>query len=345
MRRLKTSDFDYELPPELIAQTPLADREASRLLVLNKKTGENKHHTFREIINYLNSGDCLVVNDTKVIPARLFGFKETGAKVEILLLNEIKTEDRKSIWEALVKPGRRLKGGDKIFFKRDALTAFIGDRMNDHRQIIFESRRNVGEDILSCGVMPLPPYIKTELKEFKRYQTVYSRKEGSVAAPTAGLHFTEELLEKIKNKGVIIAKVSLKIGLDTFKPVTEERVEEHKIHSEEIEIPEDTADLINRTKKTNGKIVAVGTTVARTLESCSKDNRVFPYKGKTSLFIVPGYKFKIIDALVTNFHLPRSTLLMLVCAFGGYENVMKAYDEAIKLEYRFYSFGDSMLTV
>jgi S-adenosylmethionine:tRNA ribosyltransferase-isomerase len=341
---MKTSKFNYDLPTELIAQTPLPNRAESRLLALDKKTGEIEHRRFGEITDFLRQGDCLVVNDTRVLPARLLCRKETGGKVEILLLREIESTGKSSIWETLVKPGRKLKKGDRLLFKNGNLEAEIGDRLETGSRIVaLQSDLKIKEAIRLNGNLPLPPYIKTELNDQERYQTVYSEKEGSAAAPTAGLHFTEELLEKISGKGVRMAKITLDVGLDTFRPVKTENIEDHLIHKEKISLSPRAAETINKTREIGGRIIAVGTTAVRTIESCAKNGRVVPYFGETGLFIYPGYKFRMVDCLITNFHLPKSTLLMLVCAFGGYEKVMEAYREAIKMHYRFFSFGDAML--
>lgn len=344
---MKTSLFDYDLPEELIAQAPLGRRDGSRLLMLNKRTGDIEHRVFSDVVTFLGPGDCLVVNDTKVIPARLIGRKTTGAKAEILLLKELQKNGRDASWEALVKPGRRLKEGDTVLFDREGLAARIGERLqNGGRVVSFSSDSDIREAIKANGKAPLPPYIKAELEDGGRYQTVYfdPGKERSAAAPTAGLHFTDKLLMQAQNKGVKIASVSLDIGLDTFRPVKTEDIEEHDIHSERIELGDETAEIINKTKSSGGRVIAVGTTVVRTLESCADEGgKIKPFAGNTNLFIYPGYRFKVIDGMITNFHLPRSTLLMLVSAFGGHENIMRAYEEAIAKRYRFFSFGDAML--
>lgn len=340
---MKLADFDYYLPAELIAQEPLRNRADSRLLVLNRASGEIAHTKFSKIDDYIDKGDCLVINNTKVLPARLLGAKATGAKIEILLLKELSADKNKATWEALIKPGKRLKQGDRVLFN-DSLAATIGEiTPSGGRTIILQSKKNITRTIKEIGKMPLPPYIKSELQDLDRYQTVYSEKEGSAAAPTAGLHFTEDIITEITNKGAEIATITLNIGLDTFRPVQTENIEDHHIHKEYIELDENAAATINRATEHGGKIIAVGTTAVRTLESCAKDDSVTPYAGETDKFIYPGYKFAITDRLITNFHLPKSTLLMLVSAFAGTENIKKAYREAIELKYRFFSFGDAML--
>lgn len=334
--------YDFELPERLIAQTPLADRTASRLLTLNKEDGEISHHHFYDIVDYLNPGDTLVLNDTRVIPARLFGVKEdTGAKAEILLLKNL-GEDR---WEALVKPGKKLKKGSVIVFSEE-LKATIEEEEDMGGRILTFSYRGIFNEILDrLGTMPLPPYIKEKLDDRERYQTVYAKHEGSAAAPTAGLHFTEELLQKIEDKGITVAYVTLHVGLGTFRPMSVDRVEDHVMHEEYYVLPQETADILNETKARGGKVVAVGTTSARTLETVAQkcgDGPIVKSSGWTGIFIYPGYTYRIVDALITNFHLPKSTLVMLVSALAGREHILHAYKEAIAQEYRFFSFGDAM---
>ena len=339
---MKTSDFYYDLPEELIAQDPLEDRSGSRLLVLDRQTGKREHKIFRDVIDYLNPGDCLVVNNTKVIPARLIGSKVgTDAKIEVLLLK--RKED--NIWETLVKPGKKCKVGTKISFGEGLLTGEVVDIVEEGNRLIKFSYEGIFEEILDqLGQMPLPPYIHHQLQDKNRYQTVYAKHDGSAAAPTAGLHFTPELLEKIREKGVKIAHVTLHVGLGTFRPVKVEDVTEHHMHSEFYIVEEDQAKLINETKQAGGKIVAVGTTSCRTLESATGEDGILKAgSGWTDIFIYPGYQFKLIDRLITNFHLPESTLVMLVSALAGKENIMAAYEEAVKMRYRFFSFGDAML--
>ena len=338
---MKTSDFDYELPEELIAQDPLEDRTSSRLLVLDKNTGERKHTIFHEIIDYLNPGDCLVINNTKVIPARLIGEREeTGGKVEVLLLKR----KENNIWETLVKPGKKARPGTRLVFGGGLLRAEVKEVVDEGNRLIQFEYEGIFEEILDkLGQMPLPPYITHELKDKNRYQTVYAKYEGSAAAPTAGLHFTEELLEKIEKKGVKIARVTLHVGLGTFRPVKVEDVTNHHMHSEFYMISQEAADIINDTKRRGGRVISVGTTSTRTLESVADENGfVRETSGWTEIFIYPGYKFKCIDALITNFHLPESTLLMLVSALAGKEHVLAAYETAVKERYRFFSFGDAM---
>ena len=339
---LKTADFYFDLPQELIAQDPLEDRSSSRLMVLDRKTGEIEHHIFKEVIDYLNPGDCLVVNNTKVIPARLFGSKEgTEAKIEILLLKRKEND----VWETLVKPGKKAKPGTRISFGDGLLTGEVIDVVEEGNRLIKFTYDGIFEEILDqLGQMPLPPYITHQLKDKNRYQTVYAKHDGSAAAPTAGLHFTPELLEAIKAKGVNIAHVTLHVGLGTFRPVKVEDVTNHHMHSEFYIVEEDQAKLINETKQRGGKIVSVGTTSCRTLESATDDQGVLHAgSGWTDIFIYPGYQFKMIDRLITNFHLPESTLLMLVSALAGKDNIMAAYEEAVKERYRFFSFGDAMM--
>ncbi len=339
---MKTSDFYYDLPEELIAQDPLADRSASRLLHLDRETGEIQHTDFKHITRYLNPGDCLVINDTKVIPARLYGSKVgTDAGIEILLLKR----KGDNVWETLVKPGKKAKPGTVISFGDGLLTGEVIDVVEEGNRLIRFHYEGIFEEILDkLGEMPLPPYITHKLEDKNRYQTVYAKNEGSAAAPTAGLHFTEELLEEIRRMGVNIAHVTLHVGLGTFRPVKVDDVEKHHMHSEFYVVEEDQAKLINDTKKNGGRIISVGTTSCRTLESAAdEDGNLQAKSGWTEIFIYPGYQFKIIDGLITNFHLPESTLLMLVSALAGKENIMKAYEEAVRERYRFFSFGDAML--
>ncbi|WP_044894670.1 tRNA preQ1(34) S-adenosylmethionine ribosyltransferase-isomerase QueA [Bacillus alveayuensis] len=342
---MKVDLFDFHLPEELIAQTPLPNREASRLMVLDKKTGETKHETFRAILSYLKEGDCLVLNDTRVLPARLYGEKEdTGAKIEVLLLKQIEG-DR---WETLVKPAKRVKIGTTISFGDGRLKATCIDTVEHGGRMLEFSYDGVFYEVLEAlGEMPLPPYIKEQLDDRERYQTVFARERGSAAAPTAGLHFTEQLLDDIRAKGVHIAFITLHVGLGTFRPVSVENVEEHDMHAEFYQMTEGTARLLNEVKKNGGRIIAVGTTSTRTLETiASKHNGTFVAEsGWTDIFIYPGYEFKAIDGMVTNFHLPKSTLIMLVSALAGRENVLRAYEEAVKERYRFFSFGDAMLII
>lgn len=338
---MKTSDFYFDLPQELIAQDPLEDRSSSRLLVLDRKTGEIRHEIFKKIVQYLNPGDCLVVNDTKVIPARLFGNKVgTDAKIEVLLLKR----KENNIWETLVKPGKKAKPGTKISFGEGLLMGEVIDVVEEGNRLIQFSYEGVFEEILDqLGQMPLPPYITHQLKDKNRYQTVYAKNDGSAAAPTAGLHFTPELLEEIRKKGIQIAHVTLHVGLGTFRPVKVEDVTEHHMHSEFYVVEEDQAHIINETKKNGGKVISVGTTSCRTLESATDEDGILKAgSGWTEIFIYPGYQFKMIDHLITNFHLPESTLLMLVSALAGKENIMNAYETAVKERYRFFSFGDAM---
>lgn len=339
---MKTSDFYYDLPTELIAQDPLEDRSSSRLLHLSMKDGSVEHRHFTDIIDYLKEGDCLVLNDTRVIPARLYGHKEeTGALIEILLLKR----REKDIWECLVKPGKKARPGAKITFGDGILTGEIIDIVEEGNRLIQFHYEGIFEEILDqLGEMPLPPYITHKLKDKNRYQTVYAKHDGSAAAPTAGLHFTEELLAKVEEKGVKIAHVTLHVGLGTFRPVKVDDVENHHMHSEFYMVEEDQAKLINDTKKQGGRVISVGTTSCRTLESASDENGVLHAgSGWTEIFIYPGYRFKMIDCLITNFHLPESTLLMLVSALAGKEKIMHAYEEAVKERYRFFSFGDAMM--
>lgn len=339
---MKTSDFYFDLPKELIAQNPLEDRSSSRLLVLNKETGERTHRIFKDVIEYLNPGDCLVINNTKVIPARLYGHKEdTQAQIEILLLKN-KGND---VWETLVKPGKKAKPGSRISFGDGLLVGEVLDVVEEGNRLIRFEYEGIFEEILDqLGQMPLPPYITEQLKDKNRYQTVYAKHDGSAAAPTAGLHFTPELLAQIEAKGVKIAHVTLHVGLGTFRPVKVEDVTAHHMHSEFYMIEEDQAQLINETKKNGGKIISVGTTSCRTLESATDENGILHAgSGWTDIFIYPGYQFKMIDRLITNFHLPESTLLMLVSALAGKDQIMAAYEEAVAMKYRFFSFGDAMM--
>ena len=340
---MKTSDFYYDLPQELIAQDPLTDRSASRLMHLSIKDGSIEHRHFTDILEYLNPGDCLVINDTKVIPARLYGHKEeTGALIEILLLKR----NENDVWECLVKPGKKARKGTRISFGDGLLKGEIVDVIEDGNRLIHFEYNGIFEEILDqLGEMPLPPYITHKLQDKNRYQTVYAKHEGSAAAPTAGLHFTKELLEKVKEKGVQIAHVTLHVGLGTFRPVKVDDVEQHHMHSEYyvVEEDQDQAKLINDTKKNGGRVIAVGTTSCRTLESATGEDGVLKAgSGWTEIFIYPGYHFKMIDSLITNFHLPESTLMMLVSALAGKEKIMHAYEEAVKERYRFFSFGDAM---
>ena len=337
---MKVSDFKYNLPEELIAQTPIEKRDTSRLMVLNKSKKTIEHKIFRDILDYLEPGDVLVRNNTKVLPARLYGKKETGANVEFLLLNNIEGD----IWECIVRPGNKLHVGTNVIFGEKLLKAKILEIMpGGTRKVEFEYQGIFNEILAQIGLMPLPPYIHEELKEKDRYQTVYAKYDGSAAAPTAGLHFTPELLEKIKEKGVEIANVTLHVGIGTFRPVKEETVENHQMHSEHFYIKQEDADKINKAKKNGKKVIAVGTTSCRVLESIANEKgEVQATEGDTQIFIYPGYKFKCLDALITNFHLPESTLLMLVSALAGREYIMEAYEEAVKEKYRFFSFGDAM---
>lgn len=338
---MKTSDFYYDLPKELIAQDPLEDRSSSRLLHLSKEDGAITHGCFTDILHYLKKGDCLVINDTKVIPARLYGHKEdTGAVIETLLLKRREND----IWECLVKPGKKARPGARILFGDGILKGEILDVVEEGNRLIRFEYEGIFEEILDrLGEMPLPPYITHKLQDKNRYQTVYAKHEGSAAAPTAGLHFTKELLEQVQRMGVSIAHVTLHVGLGTFRPVKVDDVESHHMHSEFYVVEKDQADLINETRKKGGRIIAVGTTSCRTLESAADENGYLQAKsGWTDIFIYPGYRFKILDGLITNFHLPESTLLMLVSAFAGKEKIMAAYEEAVQQKYRFFSFGDAM---
>lgn len=338
---MKTADFDYDLPQELIAQDPLEQRDSSRLLILDKETGERTHKIFHDIIDYLHEGDCLVINNTKVIPARLIGEREgTGGKVEVLLLK--RRSD--NVWETLVKPGKKARPGMRLSFGGGLLHAEVQEVVDEGNRLIRFEYEGIFEEILDqLGQMPLPPYITHQLKDKNRYQTVYAKYEGSAATPTAGLHFTEELLEQIQAKGIKIARVTLHVGLGTFRPVKVEDVTEHHMHTEFYHVSEEAADIINETKKQGGRVICVGTTSCRTIESAADDQGiVHATEGDTDIFIYPGYQFKVLDCLITNFHLPESTLLMLVSALAGKENIMAAYREAVEMRYRFFSFGDAM---
>ena len=338
---LKKSDFYFDLPQELIAQDPLEDRSSSRLLVLDKNTGEISHHIFRDIIDYLHPGDCLVLNNTKVIPARLLGEREgTGGHVEVLLLKRKEAD----VWETLVKPGKKCKPGQRLTFGDGLLKAEVLETVEEGNRLIRFEYEGIFEEVLDkLGEMPLPPYITHKLKDKNRYQTVYAKYEGSAAAPTAGLHFTQELLQQIADKGIKIAYVTLHVGLGTFRPVKEENVLEHHMHSEYYQVTEEAANTINETKKNGGRVICVGTTSCRTVESAADEQgMVQPSCDNTEIFIYPGYRFKVLDALITNFHLPESTLVMLVSALAGREHILHAYEEAIREKYRFFSFGDAM---
>ena len=338
---MKVTDFDYELPEELIAQTPMEKRDESRLMVLDRKEQTIEHKHFKDVIDYLEPGDVLVRNNTKVIPARLYGKKETGAKVEFLLLNNME----KDIWECIVRPGNKLHVGAKVIFGDGILKAEVLDTMpGGTRKVKFHYEGIFNEILDKIGLMPLPPYIHESLKEKDRYQTVYAKYEGSAAAPTAGLHFTPELFKKIEEKGIDIANVTLHVGIGTFRPVKEDTVEAHQMHSEHFYIKEEDCEKINKAKKSGHRVIAVGTTSCRVLETIADDNGyVKPTEGDTQIFIYPGYKFRCLDALITNFHLPQSTLVMLVSALAGKDYIMKAYKEAVERKYRFFSFGDAML--
>lgn len=341
-QNLQKSDFYFDLPEELIAQDPLEDRSSSRLLVLDKETGETSHHIFKEVINYLNPGDCLVLNNTKVIPARLIGHKEdTGAAIEVLLLKRKEND----IWETLVKPGKKCKPGTKIVFGEGLLHATVLETVEDGNRLIRFSYEGIFEEILDkLGEMPLPPYITHKLQDKNRYQTVYAKYEGSAAAPTAGLHFTKELLKQIEEKGIDIAYVTLHVGLGTFRPVKVDNILEHHMHSEFYQVTKEAAEKINKAKKEGHRVICVGTTSCRTVESAADENGMVKEGcDNTEIFIYPGYKFKVLDALITNFHLPESTLVMLVSALAGREHILNAYEEAIREKYRFFSFGDAML--
>ena len=339
---LKTSDYYFDLPKELIAQDPLEDRTASRLLVMNRNTGETEHRIFSDIIEYLKPGDTLVLNDTKVIPARLLGTKEgTGANVEILLLRRLGA-DR---WETLVRPGKKLRPGARVVFGDGSLKAVILDILDEGNRLVEFEYEGIFEEVLDrLGEMPLPPYITHKLKDKNMYQTVYARYEGSAAAPTAGLHFTQELLDEIRERGVRTAFVTLHVGLGTFRPVKVDDVKKHHMHTEWYQVSDEAAELINRTHAEGHRVICVGTTACRTVESASDESgEVHAGSDETSIFIYPGYRFKVMDALITNFHLPESTLVMLVSAFAGREHVLDAYKEAVEMRYRFFSFGDAMM--
>lgn len=337
---MKTHDFWYDLPEELIAQTPLEKRDTSRLLAMDRQTGALAHRHFYDIIDYLNPGDCLVMNDSRVLPARLLGHRPTGGAVEVLLLRDLGGGK----WECLTKPGKKTQPGQEIIFGDGQLTATVDSVQEDGNRVVEFHYEGIFLEILEqLGKMPLPPYIKAELADQERYQTVYSREVGSAAAPTAGLHFTKELLEKIEKKGIRLAYVTLHVGLGTFRPVKAEEISQHHMHAELCMISQETADILNQTKATGGRIVCVGTTSCRTLESLVNEDGSFEPRSKwTEIFIYPGYQFKAMDALITNFHLPESTLVMLVSAFAGREHVLNAYNEAVKERYRFFSFGDAM---
>lgn len=339
---MKTSDFYYDLPKELIAQDPLEDRSSSRLLVLHRKSGRVEHRVFTDIVEYLKPGDCLVRNNTKVIPARLYGTRvDTGATIELLLLKRMEND----VWETLVKPGKKARKGAVISFGDGILTGEIIDVKEDGNRLIQFRYEGIFEEILDqLGQMPLPPYITHTLKDKNRYQTVYAKYEGSAAAPTAGLHFTEELFRKLEEKGVLVANVTLHVGLGTFRPVKVDDVSKHHMHTEFYQVTKEEADKINKAKQAGGRIVCVGTTSCRTIESAADENGVLkPGQGDTDIFIYPGYSFKMMDVLITNFHLPESTLLMLVSAHAGKEQVMRVYEEAVQEKYRFFSFGDAMI--
>ena len=337
---MKTSDFWYDLPEELIAQTPLLQRDTSRLLVLDRENGQIAHKHFYDIVDYLQPGDCLVMNDSRVLPARLLGHRPTGGAVEVLLLRDL--GDKK--WECLCKPGRKMQVGSSVIFGDGVLTGTVVAVQEDGNRVVEFQYEGIFLEVLeSLGKMPLPPYIKAELADQERYQTVYSREVGSAAAPTAGLHFTQELLQKIRSKGVKTAFVTLHVGLGTFRPVKAENISEHHMHSELCMLSEETASILNQTKAEGGRIICVGTTSCRTLESLVNEDGSFEAKSKwTEIFIFPGYQFKAMQGLITNFHLPESTLVMLVSAFAGRENVLAAYEEAVRERYRFFSFGDAM---
>ena len=341
---MKLSEFSYDLPKELIAQDPLEDRTSSRLMLLDRNSGEVRHDIFSNIIDHLNPGDCLVLNDTKVIPARLIGTRQgTGAQIEVLLLKRLEND----VWETLVKPGKKARPGCEIVFGDGLLKAKITDILQEGNRLVRFQYDGIFEEILDqLGQMPLPPYITHQLKDRSRYQTVYAVNDGSAAAPTAGLHFTMDLLDKIKEKGIDIAKVTLHVGLGTFRPVKEENILDHHMHSEYFQIGQEAADTINRAKQNGGRVISVGTTSCRTLESAvDSDGLVQAVSGDTEIFIYPGYQFKVLDGLITNFHLPESTLIMLVSALAGRETVLAAYEEAVREKYRFFSFGDAMLVV
>ena len=338
---LKTADFDFQLPEELIAQTPLERRDASRLLALDKTTGAVAHHHFYDLPQFLRPGDCLVLNDSRVLPARLIGRRPTGGACEVLLL----VDKGEGLWECLVRPGRKLKPGAQVIFGDGQLTAIIEAELADGKRDVRFHYQGIFLEILEqLGKMPLPPYIKAELKDQERYQTVYSKVVGSAAAPTAGLHFTPELLERVREMDVKVCYVTLHVGLGTFRPVKAEDIQEHEMHSEFCQISQETADVINETKRNGGRVICVGTTSCRTVESfAAGDGTMSERSGWTNIFIYPGYRFKVLDALITNFHLPQSTLIMLVSALAGREHVLAAYEEAVRERYRFFSFGDAMM--
>ncbi len=340
---MKTQDFWYDLPEELIAQTPLAQRDSSRLMVLNRDNGEVTHRHFYDIIDYLQPGDCLVMNDSRVLPARLLGHRPTGGAVEVLLLRDLGNKQ----WECLCKPGRKMQIGSTVTFGDGELTATVVDVREDGNRVVQFQYEGIFLEVLErLGKMPLPPYIRAELQDQERYQTVYSREVGSAAAPTAGLHFTTELLEKVRNMGVKTAFVTLHVGLGTFRPVKAEEITDHHMHAELCMLSEETAQILNETKQKGGRIICVGTTSCRTLESLVNDDGTFEAKSKwTEIFIYPGYRFKAMEGLITNFHLPESTLVMLVSAFAGRENVLNAYRQAVEEKYRFFSFGDACLFI
>ncbi len=337
---MKTSDFDFQLPEELIAQTPLERRDASRLLTLDRESGAVGHHHFYDLPRFLRPGDCLVLNDSRVLPARLIGHRPTGGACEVLLL----VDKGGDLWECLVRPGRKLKPGAQVIFGDGQLTATVEEELNDGKRTVRFHYQGIFLEILEqLGRMPLPPYIKAELQDQERYQTVYSKVVGSAAAPTAGLHFTPELLEQVREIGVKVCYVTLHVGLGTFRPVKAEEITDHEMHSEFCKISQETADIINETKRNGGRVICVGTTSCRTVESfAAEDGTMSERSGWTSIFIYPGYKFKVLDALITNFHLPQSTLIMLVSALAGREHVLAAYEEAVREKYRFFSFGDAM---
>ena len=337
---MKTSDFDFQLPEELIAQTPMERRDASRLLTLDRESGAVGHHHFYDLPRFLRPGDCLVLNDSRVLPARLIGNRPTGGVCEVLLL----VDKGGDLWECLVRPGRKLKPGAQVIFGDGQLTATVEEELNDGKRAVRFRYQGIFLEILEqLGRMPLPPYIKAELQDQERYQTVYSKVVGSAAAPTAGLHFTPELLEQVGEMGVKVCYVTLHVGLGTFRPVKAEDIADHEMHSEFCQISQETADIINETKRNGGRVICVGTTSCRTVESfAAEDGTMSERSGWTSIFIYPGYKFKVLDALITNFHLPQSTLIMLVSALAGREHVLAAYEEAVREKYRFFSFGDAM---
>lgn len=345
MNILKVDLFDFHLPEELIAQTPLEQRDASRLMVLNKETGNVKHHMFHDLLDYVQKGDCLVLNDTRVLPARLFGTKEdTGANIEVLLLKQTQGDT----WETLVKPAKRVKEGTVISFGDGRLTAVCKETSDQGGRLLEFNYEGIFYEVLEqLGEMPLPPYIKERLDDQERYQTVFAREQGSAAAPTAGLHFTEEMLEQLKTKGVHIAFLTLHVGLGTFRPVSVDDLEEHDMHAEFYQVSEGTAALLNSVREKGGRIISVGTTSTRTLETIATEHngKFVASSGWTNIFIFPGYEFKAIDGMITNFHLPKSTLIMLVSALAGRENVISAYEQAVAEKYRFFSFGDAMLIV